>query len=213
MIIAFACSKGGVGKTTATVQLAGEIKPDLIIDQDAHEGITWINNRRPADSRWNVVSRLSKEELINHINMARSSKKLVIIDCGGFDSELTRIAIAASDMTICPLNDDITEQIGMVRFNGIMADISKKAGTHITAHVIMTRTNPSRKNFTAIREAVESLDHLTMMESRLSKRADFPTQMESGLGITERTATRNSEAGKEVTAFAEEVRAKLKTTK
>ncbi|MFM5239840.1 ParA family protein [Aeromonas veronii] len=204
MIIAFACSKGGVGKTTATVQLAGEVKPDLIIDQDVHQGITWINNRRPADSRWNVLSGLNKTALIKELKTA--DDKVVLIDCGGFDSELTRIAIAAADMTICPLNDDITEQIGMVRFNNILAEISKDAGVHIAAHVIMTRTNPSRKNFTAIREAVESLSNLTMMDSRLSKRADFPTQMELGLGITERAATRNSEAGKEVTAFAEEVK-------
>ena len=204
MIVAFACSKGGVGKTTATVQLAGEVKPDLIIDQDAHQGITWINNRRPVESRWNVLSGLNKTALIKELSTA--DDKLVLIDCGGFDSELTRIAIAAADMTICPLNDDITEQIGMVRFNSILAEISKDAGVHITAHVIMTRTNPSRKNFTAIREAVESLSNLTMMESRLSKRADFPAQMEAGLGITERAATRNSEAGKEVATFAEEVR-------
>lgn len=207
MIIAIAHNKGGVGKTTTAVQLAGELKPDLIIDQDAHQGIAIINGRRPSEQRWNVLAGLSKSALIKELNSA--ANKLVLIDCGGFDSELTRIAIAAADLIICPGNDDITEQIGLVRFNKVLAEISKASDTHIVAHVLMTRTNPSRKNFSAIGEAIKSLPHVQMMTSKLSRRADFSTQMESGLGVTERAATRSSEAGKEVVIMADEVREKL----
>ena len=47
MIVAVAHNKGGVGKTTTVVQLAGELKPEIIIDLDAHQGIAIINGRRP----------------------------------------------------------------------------------------------------------------------------------------------------------------------
>lgn len=207
MILAVAHNKGGVGKTTTTVQLAGELKPDLIIDQDAHQGIAIINARRPAEQRWIVLAGLNKSELIKELN--GSDNKLILIDCGGFDSELTRIAIAAADLIICPSNDDITEQIGLVRFNKVLSEISKAADTTIIANVLMTRTNPSRKNFGAISDAIKSQPHLRMMSSKLSRRADFSIQMEYGLGVTERAATRSSEAGKEVVVMANEVREKL----
>jgi len=49
MIVAVAHNKGGVGKTTTVVQLAGELKPEIIIDLDAHQGIAIINGRRPSN--------------------------------------------------------------------------------------------------------------------------------------------------------------------
>jgi len=200
MIVAVAHNKGGVGKTTTVVQLAGELKPEIIIDLDAHQGIAIINGRRPVEQRWDVRAGLDKAALIKLLKAA--GDHLVLIDCGGFDSELVRIAIAAADLIIAPSNDDITEQIGLVRFNQVLSEISQAAGEPI-------RTNPSRKNFSAISDELTSLPHLTMMTSKLSRRTDWANQMESGLGVTERTATRSSAAGMEAKALAEEVRSKL----
>lgn len=207
MIVAVAHNKGGVGKTTTVVQLAGELKPEIIIDLDAHQGIAIINGRRPAELRWDVRANLDKAALIKLLKTV--GEHLVLIDCGGFDSELVRIAIAAADLIIAPSNDDITEQIGLVRFNRVLSEISQATGEPIQAHVLMTRTNPSRKNFAAISDELTRLPHLNMMTSKLSRRADWANQMESGLGVTERAATRSSAAGMEAKALAEEVLSKL----
>ena len=135
MIVAVAHNKGGVGKTTTVVQLAGELKPEIIIDLDAHQGIAIINGRRPVEQRWDVRAGLDKAALIKLLKAA--GDHLVLIDCGGFDSELVRIAIAAADLIIAPSNDEITEQIGLVRFNqGYCAQFTDKFHENYFSYII-----------------------------------------------------------------------------
>lgn len=207
MIIAIAHNKGGVGKTTTLMQLAGAMQPSLIIDLDAHQGISIINSLRGADEQWKVVVPTDDAHLRSLLETDHSG--IVMIDCGGFDSTRTRAAIAFCDLLICPSNDDLSEQIGLARMHGIIADISKAIERQIIAHVLMTRCNPARKNFDAIAERIEELPHMRLMASKLSRRQDFPAAMSQGLGVTERERTRHTEAAAEVNALTKEISALL----
>lgn len=203
-IITVAASKGGVGKSTAVVQLAAALGIRTIVDLDKHLCIAAINELRPDGMKWDVRSKLTGHQLRDLIE----SDQDLLIDCGGYDSNLIRAAIAYSDLVICPANDDVTELRGLIAFNEILTEIEKEYGLSepITGHVVMTRNHPSRRDFSRLADAVSVLPKLTMMNSWLSRRADYNTMMDSGLGVTERTATTHSEAGKEVRAFAKEVK-------
>lgn len=202
-IIAVAASKGGVGKSTAAVQLAGAMGIKTIVDLDRHLCLAAINELRPEGMRWDVHSKLTAQKLKELIE----SDVDMLIDCGGYDSNLIRAAIAYSDLVICPANDDVTEIRGLIAFNDILGEIEREFELEapLTAQVLMTRNHPSRRDFSRLTEVVSLLPKLNMMSSRLSRRADYNTMMDNGLGVTERTATLHSEAGKEVAAFAAEV--------
>ncbi|HGJ5855261.1 MULTISPECIES: ParA family protein [Arsenophonus] len=204
--IAIAHNKGGTGKTTTAVQLADAIGINRIADIDIHQGLSVINTLRSDDRKWEIIDASSKEKLYDSV--AHNDKLgSLLIDCGGFDSEMTRIAIALADLVITPANDDITEQLGLASFNRTLANISNITGTKIIAHVLMTRTHPSRKNFDSISKAIEELEHLTMMNCRLSNRSIYPTIMaENGTGIISSLKAGSSNAEKEVVRFAKEVK-------
>lgn len=202
-IITVAHSKGGTGKTTTALQLAGELGISTLVDLDRHLCLATLNGLRPDDMKWKVHGNVSGHQLAALIE----SDNDLLIDCGGYDSNLTRVAIAYSDIVICPANDDITELRGLLAFNETLAEIEKAFNLTkpLIGHVLMTRAHPSRRDVSRLTDAVSGLTNLMMMTSKLSRRADFGLMMDSGLGVTERAATRSSEAGKEVKALAEEV--------
>lgn len=207
--IAIAHSKGGTGKTTTATQLADSMGIRRIADIDIHKGLSVINTLRPGDSKWDLIDVSSKEQLSAAIDLNDNAGPL-LIDCGGFDSEMTRVAIALADLVITPANDDITEQLGLAGFNRTLASISSITGVKIVAHVLMTRTHPARRNFDAIGKAIGELDHLVMLNSRLSNRSIYANIMaERGAGVTSSVGTYHSEAGKEVRKLADEIRAIL----
>lgn len=208
--LAIAHNKGGTGKTTTAVQLADALGIQRIADIDIHKGLSVINNLRPNNKKWEIIDTSSKEKLAESISDVNRDNPL-LIDCGGFDSEMTRVAIALADLVITPANDDITEQLGLASFNRTLNDISNITNNQIVAHVLMTRTHPSRKNFEAITNAIMKLEHLTMMSSHLSNRTIYATMMaEYGMGVTSSIKTSYSNAGKEVSELANEVKTLLR---
>lgn len=204
MIIAIAHNKGGVGKTTNTLNLAEALKPSYLIDQDVHRPLTAINNLRSDKNRFVVKSFETKVDLIATLQQAEND--LVLADCGGFDSELNRIMIAASDLVIVPANDDLTELIGLQQFDGILAQISHQMEKNIQAKVLFCRTQPGRRNFSDVEEFLNHAQHLSRLDSVLPRRKTFPNALAKGYGVLGLSNTKYSDAGMEVKALANEIK-------
>ncbi|WP_149983316.1 ParA family protein [Pseudoalteromonas rhizosphaerae] len=208
MIIVLAHDKGGVGKTTTALNLAEILKPDIIIDQDTHNNLVILNQLRDEKDQLNVLSNLNKSELINALSKSAQGQ-LILVDCGGFDSELNRIAIAASDMTIVPANDDINEVVGLKRFNKTLEQISNDMGEKITGHVMFTRVHPSRKKFTDVESFINNSDNLARLQTVIPTRKWHAMAALDGYGVTNHKKTKYSDAAREVTALATEIKTRL----
>lgn len=209
-VIAVAHSKGGTGKTTTSTQVADELEIRHIADIDTHQGLSIINNMRDDDRKWTLHDCPTKEDLARAIMTCRENNEPLLIDCGGFDSDLTRVAIGLSDLVITPANDDFTEQVGLSKFNLIIQDMNERVNGDIKAYVLMTRTHPSRKNFKLITDSVNKLPHLKMLKSRLSFRTAFPHMMATkGCGVTAYSKVSCGDAGFEVIALGKEIKSLL----
>lgn len=204
-IIAVAHQKGGVGKTTVVVNIAAEVKPDTLIDLDAHRSLVIINSLRGEDNLMPVITCENKRELIEVLQKSGEGKT-VLIDCGGFDSELNRLAIAAADLVIVPANDDTTELIGLRHFNTVLGSISQEMNTHITGCVLFNRVHPSRTKFDSIESFLDNAVHLKRMNSVIPRLQAYPDAIGLGLGVTEYKKTKYGTAASKLKKLVEEIK-------
>ncbi|WP_086775553.1 division plane positioning ATPase MipZ [Vibrio coralliirubri] len=65
--------------------------------------------------------------------------ELTVIDCGGFDSNTTRLVIAMADLVLTPTTDDAVDQFGLNMFADTLASLSAIIGKDVVAHVLPNR--------------------------------------------------------------------------
>lgn len=205
MIITVAHSKGGVGKSLLAWHLAIAMKTP-IVDLDFQKTLVYTNNLRKLNGHnpLNIIQPESPEEFIELMDTWDEDKN-IIIDVGGFDSNLNRAALYISDLIITPAVDRVTEMAGLHKFHNILQELSKKMEVDIKANVLLNDISPSAKDFTIIEEMVEGLDCFELMSSKIAHRADFYKTMEEGIGVSEK---KDGKAKKEIKSLIKEIKKK-----
>ncbi len=204
MIITVAHSKGGVGKSLLAWHLAIGLKTP-IVDLDFQKTLVYTNSLRKANGykKLELIQPETPEAFIELMD-AWPEDKNIIIDVGGFDSNLNRAAIYISDIIITPAVDRVTEMAGLYKFHQIIEELSTKMKTDITADILLNDVSPSQKDFSVIEELVDNLKHFKLMDTIVAHRADFYKTMEEGKGVTELEG--KSKAKKELKQLIKEIK-------
>ncbi len=196
MIITIAHSKGGVGKSLLAWHLAIGLKVP-IVDLDFQKTLVYTNSLRAANGHKpiEIIQPETPEAFIEMMDTWPEEKN-IIIDVGGFDSNLNRTAIYISDLIITPAVDRVTEIAGLYKFHQIIEELSEKMDVNIQADVLLNDVSPSARDFSVIKDMVDSLEHFELMDAVVAHRADFYRTMEEGKGITE--MKKDSKAKREI---------------
>jgi len=204
MIITVAHSKGGVGKSLLAWHLAIGLKTP-IVDLDFQRTLVYTNNLRQANGhkKLKIIQPESPEAFIELMDQWPEDKN-IIIDVGGFDSNLNRAAIYISDIIITPAVDRVTEMAGLYKFHQIIDELSTKMKVDIKAEILLNDVSPTQKDFSVIDDLVDSLEHFSLMDTVVAHRADFYKTMEEGMGVTEMEG--KSKAKKELKQLIKEIK-------
>jgi len=204
MIITVAHSKGGVGKSLLAWHLAIGLKVP-IVDLDFQKTLVYTNNLRKANGfkKLKIIQPETPESFIELMDEWDENKN-IIIDVGGFDSNLNRAAIYISDIIITPAVDRVTEMAGLYKFHQIIEELSIRMKVDIEAEILLNDVSPTQKDFKVIEDLVDNLKHFKLMDTIIAHRADFYKTMEEGMGVTEIDG--KSKAKKELKKLIKEIK-------
>jgi len=213
MIITIAHTKGGVGKSLISFHLAVAMNA-AVVDLDFQRTIIINNEMRASNGKRPIAVLQTKtmQDLIklrnyNIKNAETDKEKIFIIDVGGFDSDVNRVAIAIADLIIVPANDKTNDIIGLHQFKQIIREIEESTNLKLQPMLLINNVSPMTKDFISLETFVENNKNFKLMKSMLRTRADYYKALETGTGITE---LKDSKAKKEFKKFIKEVKKEAK---
>jgi len=185
MIIVVAHTKGGVGKSLISWHLAIELGTKAkLIDLDFQKTLVFTNSIREQSNLkpLKIDSVNSQEELIE--SLEDTEAEYIIVDVGGFDSDLNRMAIYAADIVLVPASEKVTELAGLSKFETIIVNIEEQTNEKINCYVIENNINPNIKQLPLLEDFINKSKVFKKIDARLSSRADYYKTLEEGIGVS-----------------------------
>lgn len=184
--------KGGAGKTTLALVLAGELarlgRTVEILDADVNAPILmWSSkNRHPANIRV-VAAASSPSELREQLATAQARSQYTIIDTEGTNNTLSTFAIAAADLVVVPAQTSPEDVRHAVRAVDFTADVGLMRGRPVPTVVVMTRTGAIRDGVQRELErdlaGLDGSGRLVLCPVRLAERGACRAMIEDGMTL------------------------------
>ena len=193
MIVLFGHQKGGVGKSTVAINFAYQIqkkyKDLVLLDLDSQNSAMLFNQLRASENLPTI--KCVKENDIdfdNFINEYSNNKEnLLVIDSGGYDSDINRAALIRADIIITPVGISQIEIFGLQKFRNILKEASEALGVTLKTNVLLNNVDSRSKNkLKELREYIKDKNtHFNLLESVVHTRADFKNSYGEGLTVKE----------------------------
>ncbi len=190
LIINLSHQKGGVGKSTLAYNIADAFRnlgfKVRLLDMDAQNtsnGLNALRNRAFTD----IEKVIDKRRLVEIINTSSTDgSEILIIDSGGFDLALSRLAIMGADINLTPVGDRVTELLGVVqKYSQTLEEIETTTHTSVSSHVILNRIHPFAKHFEHIEEMIDNSPKMAMLKSIVRERAIYDKSFIDGRTLFE----------------------------
>lgn len=179
MTITVAHTKGGVGKSTIAWNLAHALLQDekkvTIVDLDFQQTLFFINALSD-EQKIEVLQPESPSELLEIIDKHNG---YLIIDVGGFDTDINRIAMSRANKILVPISESATEIIGFKTFEAILGEIEATS-----INMVLNNIHPLQKDFSNVEDAVASAN-VKLLKTIIRQRKTYKTVLGLGKSVFE----------------------------
>lgn len=195
-VMAFVSGKGGAGKTTAAIMVAGEFelngKKTLMIDTDPRQNlIEWWHTsekKKNIPANMDVVTAVRTAEIVDTLNANQENYDLIVIDTPGVDSQIRDIVLRNTDIVITPIQPNHDEIKAAAEAAAWIADVSTDIDREIPQLLLKTRisvTSRLSEGYRIIRPFIEKLHtngyHVFAIEQEMFERNCYK-DVRSGYG-------------------------------
>jgi chromosome partitioning protein len=209
MLIVISHQKGGVGKSTIAWNLATGLQNKKyaieLVDLDVQQTLFYTNEIRKQNPKLKPLS-VKRFDSVSDFKMyirGDTEKRISIIDVGGFDSDMARIAIASADLVITPVSDKNFELLGVKTFEKTLKAISTAIDDTVIVKVLLNNLNPKKSKLDDLIAFLSKSSHFELLSSVLRTRADFDRSVGIGKNVIE--FDKDSKAAKEIKSLIKEI--------
>ena len=211
MIVLFGHQKGGVGKSTVAINVAYHLqkkyKDLVLLDLDSQNSAILFNQLRMSENLPTIKCvKESDIDFSNFINEYSGNKEnLLIIDSGGYDSDVNRAALIKADIIITPVGISQIEIFGLQKFRKILKEASEALGVKIRTNVLLNNVDSRSKNkLKDLRSYIkENHKYFNLLDSTIHTRADFKNSY--GDGLTVKEFNKKGTAAQEIKQLTKEI--------
>lgn len=196
MIITVAHTKGGVGKSTLAWNLAHSLKATgktvKIVDLDFQQTLYFIN----ALNENSQIEVLQPETIAELLDIFKNNKGYLIVDVGGFDSDINRAAMEKANKIVIPVSSSVTEVIGFQTFKDILKDIDA-----VSINVVLNNIHPLQKDFKDIEDVIQN-ENMKLLKTIVRSRKIYKDSLGFGKSVFD---TGNKQAIEEIEGLRDEI--------
>lgn len=144
-VISFVSTKGGVGKTTTALALAGAFANSgsevILMDGDPNQPISTWHSAGGVPSEINVMGGITEKNVIDGIDHASTQAPFVLVDCEGSANMTLSYAVMKSDFVIIPCQGSHLDAVEAMRSIEFIQNAEKVNKRKIPYAVLFTRTS------------------------------------------------------------------------
>ncbi len=212
-VVTFANTKGGAGKTTAVLILAGELARQgyriTILDADPQHWISRWHEISGDVPNVSVISHVTMASIEHHIRENRDCTDCFLIDLPGTRSPLLATALGLSDHVLIPVQGCAMDARGGAQVIELLQYLKEKQRIDIPHSVVLTRVN-SLVNTRALLTVKMLLEqrHVKVLGTPIIERSAFRDIFDCGGTLTSMDAHRVSnleKARENARQFADEI--------
>lgn len=177
-VVSFANPKGGAGKTTSALLLAGELAAKgarvTVIDADPERWISQWGKLPGKPSNIDIVADVTEDTIVDCIEKASANAQFIIVDLEGTASLMVANAVGMSDLVIIPAQGASMDAKGAAKTIRLIRNQERLLRRQIAHSILLTRTSAAVTS-RALRNVREQLDKagIDVFSTSIVERAAF----------------------------------------
>lgn len=209
MIIDIAHTKGGVGKSTIATNLAIEMNAD-ILDLDTQNSSIRFSQLGPQRKIKFIRGQDLQQSDLGFLSKYKGiAGKNLIIDSGGYDSDIVRLLLINSDMIITPVAVSQVELMGLQNFDKVI-HAARQVTENINAYVLFNRvTRFQQSDLKLFKQYIlNDITDYKILNTQIGDRKAYKDAFAAGLSVCE--LDKKSKAADEINSLVSEITELLK---